>query len=303
MDLLALGCLAITAGAVSSATTGALAGLETFRSAALVMTTRSVATAILMVVGASVGGAAGGLAGWSAGECLAAGVSVLALKRRCRIEGVPITTSAGPTTWRTLRRIGYPSLAATVSVSFALAMGQRLLAQGSLGLQHVAEFNVSYRWSMVILFVPTSLAPVLLPMFANLRASQAMVAFVRLLRANLWLTAALTVLPATVFILFRDTILGLSGSAYTANTVTFVVLMIATVPTAINSVLSQAAVGLDRIRLWLVSDIALALTIVSIAWVLIPDRASTGLAWAYVVGYAATCLVIAIPLQRRIHAS
>ena len=181
-------------------------------------------------------------------------------------------------------------------------LGQSLLADQPLGYQQVAQFNVAYRWSLVVLFLPASMAPILLPLLANLRAEGALRSFLRLLRTNLWLNVILTALPAGVLIVLRDEVLGLSGSSYVAESATFVVLMVATVPTALNSVMSQAALSLDAIRAWLLSDLALALVLVGVAWVLIPRHQSVGLAVGYAVAYLVTCFVLAIPLRKHVRA-
>lgn len=198
--------------------------------------------------------------------------------------------------------VGLPAFAANIAVTLALVLGQSLLADQPLGYQQVAQFNVAYRWSLVVLFLPASMAPILLPLLSNLRAEGALRSFLHLLRTNLWLNVILTALPAGVLIVLRDQVLGLSGSSYVAESTTFVVLMVATVPTALNSVMSQAALSLDAIRAWLLSDLALAVVLVGVAWVLIPRHQSVGLAVGYAVAYLVTCCVLAIPLRNHVRA-
>jgi O-antigen/teichoic acid export membrane protein len=299
-DQLAQGSLAVAAGATCAVAIGALNGLEAFRAVAIVTSLRSVLSSALMVSGAIWLGLAGAITGWAAGECLAAVFGIFSVTRRCRGLVARNTPVRSATTWKSLRVIGFPAFAANIAVTFALVLGQRLLAGQPSGFEDVARFNVAYRWSLAVLFIPASIAPILLPLLANLRAVGDVKAFVRLLRTNLWLNVALTALPAAVLILFRDGLLGLSGPSYAAGSATFVVLMIATVPTAVNSVMSQAALSLDAIRPWLLSDIALALTVVGLAWVLIPGFGSLGLALGYALAYAVTCAVLAIPLRGRV---
>ena len=66
---------------------------------------------------------------------------------------------------------------------------------------------------------------------------------------------------------------------------------------ALNSVISQAALSLDAIRAWLLSDLTLAVTVVGAAWMLIPDYRSVGLAIGYALAYVMACGVLAIPLR------
>jgi len=302
VERLGLASLAVAAGAISSVALGALSGLEAFRPVAIVTSVRSVISAALMVIGASWLGVSGAVAGWMIGECVAAVYSVLALTRCCHRLGVPMSRAGTRDAWGPLWRIGIPALAANVAVVFGLALGQRLLAEQPLGYQHVAEFNLAYRWSLVVLFIPASITPVLLPLLSNLRATRAYNSFVRLLRTNLWLTTMLTALPAGILVAFREVVLGLSGSSYESSSATFVLLMLATVPTALNSILSNAALSLDAVRAWLVSDVALAVTVIGLGWVLIPRDQSAGLALAYASGYVVTCIALVLPIRTRVQA-
>ena len=299
-DQLAQGSLAVAAGSTIAVAIGALNGLESFRAVAIVSSLRSILSSALMVSGAMLLGLAGAITGWAVGECIAATVAVFSVVRRSRTLGARSSSRGSTATWRSLRAIGFPAFAANVAVTLALVLGQRLLAQQPSGFQHVAQFNIAYRWSLAVLFIPASIAPILLPMLANLRAEGAVTAFVRVLRTNLWLNVGLTALPAAVLIVFRDEVLGLSGSSYVAESATFVVLMIATVPIALNSVMSQAALSLDAIRAWLLSDLALAVTVVGVARILVPDHQSLGLALGYALAYVVTCVVLVVPLQRRV---
>ena len=77
-------------------------------------------------------GVSGAVAGWSIGECVAAAYSVLALTRCCHRLGVRMSR-AGTRDVGAPWRIGLPALAANVAVVFALALGQRLLAEQPLG--------------------------------------------------------------------------------------------------------------------------------------------------------------------------
>jgi O-antigen/teichoic acid export membrane protein len=296
-DQLAQGSLAVVAGATSGVAIGALNGLEAFRVVAIVSSLRSVLSSALMVAGAIWNGLAGAITGWAVGESVAAIFAAITVVRRCRDMGAWGSSRRPAATWRSLRAIGFSAFVANVAVTLALVLGQRILAGQPSGYEHVAQFNIAYRWCLAVLFIPASIAPILLPLLANLRAEGDVTAFARLLRTNLWMNVALTALPAVVLIIFRHEVLGLSGSAYAGQSATFVVLMIATVPIALNSVMSQAALSLDAIRAWLLSDLALAVTVVGVAWMLVPVHESLGLAIGYAVAYLVTCGVLAFPLR------
>ena len=77
--------------------------------------------------------------------------------------------------------------------------------------------------------------------------------------------------------------------------------MIAFAPIALDSVMSQAVLSLDAIRARLLSDLALAVTVVGVAWMQVPGHQGLGLAFGNAIAYVITCAVLAVPLRRLLH--
>jgi hypothetical protein len=113
----------------------------------------------------------------------------------------------------------------------------------------------------------------------------------------------LVALPALIIALAAPLLLGLSGAFYADHPLPLIVLALASIPTALNNVLSGTAVGLGAMRAWLVSDIILAVVLVGTAAALVGGLGATGLALAYLAGYVATDLALAGPLSKRLRAA
>jgi O-antigen/teichoic acid export membrane protein len=97
--------------------------------------------------------------------------------------------------------------------------------------------------------------------------------------------------------------MGLQGAEYALESGVLVVLAVATVPAALNNVLSNRALAEGRLALWVWSDLALSITLAASAVALIPRLAGIGLGLAYLAAYVATCLVLwPIALAARLHA-
>lgn len=283
---------------------GILTGFEAFKESAFATSARSILTAVLLVVGILLAGLNGGLLGYLMGEAVATTWAMVVVFRLGGADARPVFRlgRSAPGTWRSLRKIGIPAVGASAAILLSLLIGQRMLTELPNGFVAVAQFSVAYRWSLVVLFVPAALAPVMLPLLANLAGAGEHGAFRRLLRGNLLILSLITAVPALIMILARGPILGLSGAAYRSDPLPFVVLIAATIPVAWNAILSQAAVALEAISAWLISDLALAATLVASASLLIPRYRSTGLAVAYLLGYAATCVVLMLPVRSRLRA-
>ena len=283
---------------------GILTGFEAFKESAVVTSARSILTAVLLVVGIGLAGVNGGLLGYLVGEAAATTWAVVAVSRLGDAAGrtALLRGRSAPGTLKSLRKIGVPALAAGIALLFSLLIGQRMLTELPNGFVAVAQFSVAYRWSLVVLFVPAALAPVMLPLLANLVGAGEHGSFGRLLRGNLLILSLITAVPALIMILAREPILGLSGTAYRSDPLPFVLLLVATIPVAWNTILSQAALALEAISAWLFSDLVLAATLVTGAAVLIPRHRSAGLALAYLLAYVATCVVLMLPVRSRLRA-
>ncbi len=299
--------LALTSGMVFTSSiltvqTGILAGLEAFKEAAIANSLRSVLTSVLLVTGIGIAGINGGLIGGVVGEAATILWVIPAVFRSGAARGISMHRRGDdrPGAWASLRQVGLPALAASVAILLSLLVGQRMLLEQPGGFAHVAQFSVAYKWSMVVLFIPSSAALVMLPLLSNLAGAKAHIAFRRLLRTTFVSLSLVTAIPALIMIVSRDFVLGLSGGKYESDSVAFVILMAATIPITWNTILSQSALALDAIRAWLVSDVVLALTLGSTAFLLIPRHHAAGLASAYAVGYVATCVVLAIPVRVRL---
>lgn len=191
-----------------------------------------------------------------------------------------------------LLRVSLPALLAGIALQPALWGGQVLLSRHPDGLMAVGVFAVALRWHAIALFVPATMGSVLLPMLGRLnasgRAADARTLFLRYGGITLLFSTA----AGLALLVLAQPLMGLQGAEFGNASTTLAVLGLAVVPTALNNVLSQQAVADGRIALWVWSDIALAATLVVAAFLLVPALGATGLAWAYLLAYTATCVVL-----------
>lgn len=279
---------------------GILAGLEEFRRAARLQVARTIASTVASVVGVVLGGLLGAIVGWTVAD-IASCVLGLAITNRALNRVSLRLHFRGPSPdWNMVFRIGLPAAAASLAVQGSLLYGQQLLAATPGGLAEVAAFSVAFRWSASILFVLTAVSPVFLPMLANLRAEGKRSDYRTLLRSNVAATLGLSAGPALLVGLASPWLMGLSGAGYRQQSLILVILAVAAVPTGFNTLLSQAALSLDAIGAWLLSDLVLAGTLVSCALLLVGRWKADGLAFAYLLAYIATCLVLWPPVRHRL---
>lgn len=299
-DFMVASAVAVPATALLTLIQASLMGLQRFGNAAVSQAVQGVLQSVGLAIGAVIGTGQAALWGFSLGTGAAAALSGLLLWRAVIAAGMPFGRRPDTFSSRPVWRIGIPAFLAFLSLSLALLAGQAILAHVRHGYALVALFNVAYRWHLGLLFIPASVAPALLPMMSDLQSSGRGADARRLFRINLALAVGITAVPAALLIALAPTILGLSGEFYAGHAIVLIVLVVAAIPGAINNVLSGAGVSLDAVRAWLTSDLALAVAFLASAALLIPRSGATGLALAYLIGYIATDITLAIPLRARL---
>ncbi len=287
---------------VSSVQLGVLTGLEAFREIAILQGLESFLTGFLTVVGILVGGLQGAMIGWMVGEALTAAASVAATRYVSRRADVPVSYRVQKPELLILWRLGLPALIGSLFVSAAVLGSQRLLAAGAHGLSAVAAFNVAYRWQLVALFVPSAMAPIFLPILTQLNAVGRIREFRRVLRINLLTNIGFTIPACLAIMAIGPFVMSLTGHFYGTQTTVLAVLLVATLPTVVNNVLSQTALSVGAVAAWVWSDVALAVSLAVVTMVLVPRDGAIGLGLAYVVGYVVTCLALVRPVRSRLAA-
>jgi O-antigen/teichoic acid export membrane protein len=240
------------------------------------------------------------MVGFSIGQCGAAGCSLALLRRDALAQGVPLGCALRREEVGHLFRYGAPAFVALITVSCAIFGGQFLLSRQPSGYAAVALFSVAYRWQLVILFVPACIAPVLVPVMTRLHVADRGHELASIFRGTMWATFALAGVAAAVIVVAAPLVLGFSGDFYARHPLPLIILAAASIPTALNNVLSSTSVSLGAMKEWLVSDLALAAVLLGTAALLVGSIGASGLAVAYLAGMVATDLVLAWPLGRRL---
>jgi O-antigen/teichoic acid export membrane protein len=301
--LITAGGGAIAFTAFNAAIQAALLGLEAFRWVSVSQWLQGIASAVGLVLGAVANDVTGALIGLSLGQALAAAVSLVLMRREATAQGVRLSYRLERDKLRSLWRIGLPTFAAFLAVAASLLAGQVILSHQSDGYEEVGLFAIAYRWHLVALFVPASMVPALIPLMTRLNAKGRLDQLTSVFRDSMLATTMLVALPALIIALAAPLLLGLSGAFYADHPLPLIVLALASIPTALNNVLSGTAVGLGAMRAWLVSDIVLAVVLVGTAAALVGGLGATGLAVAYLAGYVATDVALAGPLSKRVRAA
>jgi O-antigen/teichoic acid export membrane protein len=285
---------------VAATLQGALVGLEAFRGAAAAQCSQGMSVAVGLVVGAREQGVEGALAGASIGYGVSTVVGYVLVLTAAERLGIRIPLRISRPALRQLLHYALPAFVAFLVVFAALLYGQLLLSRQDVGYAEVGLFNVAYRWHLAIVFIPTAISPALLPIMTRLLTERDPRQARWLFRIYVVASLTLTIVPAAVLALAAGPILGLSGSYYGKHPEPLILLALASIPSAANNVLSSAALSLGAARLWLLSDIALAASLLGAAAWLVNAHGAGGLAFSYLAAYVATDVVLVLGLRGRL---
>ncbi|HMB05842.1 MAG TPA: oligosaccharide flippase family protein [Isosphaeraceae bacterium] len=279
-------------GALNGTGLGVLSGFEAFKATANVGIVRGALTTALMLAGAAAHGVLGGVAGFVLAESVSALWVGAVIRREARERGIPAGSPANAKEWIILWKFGLPALLGSVAVLPALWGANVILVRNGGGFDQMGLYVAALKWHQLILFVPSSLSGIILPMLSNCHGAGDEEEFRSLFRLSVAVNLAITLVPSAVVILFSRSFMCLYGSEYEAGWPVLVVLSVAALPTVLNDILGQAIVSTGSIWCRMALDLLLALTLFVGSWWLIPRGGAMGLAIAQGMAFSATSAVL-----------
>jgi Na+-driven multidrug efflux pump len=271
---------------------GALTGLQRFRTLGIAQALQGLLDASLTVIGGLVWGISGAIMGYVAAEAISCMIASAMLRTAVRSLSSPFRTQIHVNILRSLAAFALPSLGTALLLRGSLWAGQLILAHQAHGLASVGIFAYANRLALAALLLPQVIGTIAFPMLSTLFGSGDKHEFRILAIRYLSVVATITASFAIILTVAASLLVRLSGDTGSAAPRTLQILAIAAIPTALNNVLSQAAVAKRKILWWLASDAVLAATILAMAFVLIPRHGPIGLALAYLIAYTLTCVAI-----------
>jgi O-antigen/teichoic acid export membrane protein len=265
---------------------GVLTGFEAFRVLARLSFQRSVATVACTLAGLLTGGLNGALTGNLAALGIGAWLGQRALGREMARNNVAFQYRAAARELRLLWTFSFPSLLSSILVGPVTWLAALLLARGANGYAELGVFNAANQWRTAILFVPTLMGQVIVPVLASMPEQREKAA--RVLRTSV-IACGLAVAPVIAALcLFSGHIMLLYGRAFAGREH---VLQISGLTAGLLAL--QLPIGLlitASGRMWLgaVMNLGWATVLLGAAWFFVSRNAGAeGLALAYLIAYLA----------------
>jgi O-antigen/teichoic acid export membrane protein len=287
--LLSAGAVAIVASSVNSAQIGVLAGCEAFRTLALVNVVRSAVTAAAILLGAWAAGLPGVVWAYVITTVISCIVTEYAATIERRRAGLRLGFRISAERLRILWTYSTPALIAGLVVTPAMWLAASLLVNTRGGYLEMGVFSAAFQWRTVMLFVPTNLGQVLLPIFAassahpNMRGQEALLW--KVVRAN----AVYTAFTAAVIVAMSHFIMQAYGPGFARGGPVLSLIAVSTCLLCVQLPIGHVLIALGEMWLGAAMNITWGILLVAGTWLFVEKKGlgAIGLALAYVLAYTA----------------
>ena len=283
---LAVGAGLVFFGALNGAQTGALAGFEAFQTIARVNVFAGLTSFPLIVLGVWRWGIQGAVWGTVAAMAINWALNNRALRREGVRSGISYKFAGFYKEWRILHRFTLPAFLASIVVGPAMRICNTLLVHQPEGYAQLGLYTAADRWRLLILFVPTSVFGMVVPVLSNLYGAGDLLGFKRVFRANVLLNSGLALASALIVIVLAPRIMSVFGKPFHSGWPILAILAFSALPEALNTVLGHPLIVADAMWWRCGFDLLLAALLVGSAFVFIPRWGAVGLASAYFLAFS-----------------
>ncbi len=283
---LAIGAGLVFFGALNGAQTGALAGFEAFQTIARVNVFAGLTSFPLIVFGVWRWGIRGAVWGTVAAMAINWALNNRALRREGKTSGIAYEFAGFYKEWRVLHRFTLPAFLASIVVGPAMWICNTLLVHQPEGYAQLGLYTAADRWRLLILFVPTSVFGMVVPVLSNLYGAGDLLGFKRVFRANVLLNSGLALTLASVVTVCAPRIMSVFGKTFHSGWPILAILAFSALPEALNTVLGHPLIVADAMWWRCGFDLLLAAVLVGSAFVFIPRWGAIGLALAYFLAFS-----------------
>jgi O-antigen/teichoic acid export membrane protein len=281
------GCVFVGLSSFTASQMGILAGFESFRSIAAILMIRSILNFALVFALTPFGGVLGAL--WAAASSLLVGavISEAKIQRLCINRTRRLSASDAPWVRARIWHYSCPALLAGAITSMAGLLSLRLVAVSTGGVSEVAVFNAANQWRVALLFVPSMVGQVILPILSSLKGPASQSTKVQLLKTAVVANALGALGLFLVMLLFSGSILRAYGKGFEGRQDVMVPLLLSAVllsaQTPVGNYIAASGkmwVGFIHNFAWGASLVLCTAHLVDLGW------GARALATAYLISYA-----------------
>lgn len=279
-----IGAIVLFFTTINGIQSGALSGFEAFKPLAINTFISGFVQSLFLVVLSQFYGISGCIVALGIG-CMSLGI-LNARSIRRELNKCAITYNIRKIrkdTLGVLWKFSFPALLSSLIVIPVLWWAKTHLVAHS-GYNEMAIFDVADQWSLMVLFVPGTLAQIILPLLSNTLAEGTQSQYVKLVKVNICLNFVISVAVAFLVIMLGRSIMGLYGK-YFIELYPLYLMMIASVFMSVCNVVGQVIASRDKMWIGFAFNFVWAIWI-GIFTLVFEKHGATGLALSITCSYA-----------------
>lgn len=290
--------LLIFFSATTSVAQGGLMGAHEFRKISSINIKTSIITLTLPPIIYYLLGSTAGLFSIVAPQFISTILSLMQCKSLNLLTPSQNTIKTYHSERRTLIELTLPAALSTALVGPANWIATTILIRHSENLQSIGEYNIAYQIYAALIFIPSALASITLPLISSHSKNSITKNFI----TSTALTTGIAATTSLAAYIFSDAIVKIYGQNFPESSSILKLLCITVVINSINMNVSSLIASTNKMWLGFISNLMWATIYISSAIYLIPRNFGEGLALAMLIAYLSHTLVqsfIALSLIRK----
>ena len=286
-----LGAVMLFVSILNGAPNGILVGLEDFRSIAINTFIGSLCEAVFMVIGAWLYQLEGAILGFGIGVVALYVANSLSVSRNLRREHIMTQTeSIRREDWRLLFTYSIPATLSALTVAPVFFVIRSMLVSRS-GYAELGIFEAADQWKVIILFIPTTVSQIVLPILSSLLDVHK---FKKTLVLNILLIAVVSTVIALAVSLLSPYIMPLYGQSFT-DLMPLTLLAMSTVFSAVSNVIEMSIYSRDKMWTCFGLNMIWAVLLIGLSELFLSqDMGASALALAVLLSYLLKTIYIGI---------
>lgn len=269
---LRIGALMLFITVINGAQNGVLSGFEDFRSLSINTFISSVFESVFLVIGAYCWGVKGAILGYGLSFLILWLLNFRTIRLDFKEFAIPFVFDIRRTDLSILLNFSIPAACCSLLVVPVFWICKAMLAN-RCGFDEVAIYEVADQWKVIILFFPSAISQIVLPILSSMVKSEGVSeetkeSYWKVLNINIFLNAGITLLLTICVAVFSRLIMHLYGEGFD-DVWPLIIICISTVFTSASQVVGLAIASLNKMWVGLLFNLFWAIMTISLTYVFI----------------------------------
>lgn len=281
---LRLGSLLLFITTINTAQNGTLAGFEDFKSISINTLIASICESIFMIFGAYYFGVTGAILGFGLGYFVFIVKNFFSIKNNfTKYNIVKCKNSINFKDLSILYKFSLPATLSSLLVAPVFWIIRSMLVRNS-GFAEAGIFEIADQWKLMILFIPSAISQIILPMLSNIASSNGKT-YWKILRINAYINGGVSLLLAVIVTLCSGFIIKFYGTDYN-NVFPLVILAFSTIFSSLSNVAGISIASRSKMWIGFGFNLFWAIFLISLTYIFLnQNMGSVGLALAVFYSY------------------